>query len=415
MGSLRDLSLQPVEDYSSLYDASISGSMTPEQAVASAASLNNPFEAGAKSSIRGAIGGMKGLAAGVMDAYGADPTDMYAAAQHDAELAQALGPRVRSLRDINGLTDALAYGAGQVGTMAPFLAMGVGGGLAGRGINAVTRAGLAPEVAAHLGATGSFVPSMAGEQINQMHELAPEMSADERLARGLITGGAQAVAGAAIPGALLRGGAPAPFWQGLGKQVLAGGAGMAGMDVAGQANRMDYDPNYQFDPMQTGEAAVAGAVGMAPFAVPGAVAGRVGQSGVDVTGKARELLGRGTDAAADVGLEGLKATGRQALDGIKWAGEQAYAAAPEAVQRAFDYLGKGGEMTAEMAEAVKPYASALGEIGKSSLKAYYDGLKEAAGEAKDAYTAGANPLTGLGTRLYGETVKGMGDATRRST
>lgn len=410
MGSLRDLSLQPVEDYSSLYDASISGSMTPEQAVASAASLNNPFEAGAKSSIRGAIGGMKGLAAGVVDAYGSNPDDLYAAAQQDAELAAQLAPRVRSLRDIHGGEDALNWVAGAVGQAAPYLATGIGGGLAGRGINAVSRAGLSADAAAQLGATAAYMPSMAGDQITQMKQYAPDMPADERLLRGLGVGGLQAATEALVPTVMLRTpGMAQPFWKGLGTQVATEAGSEAASDVIGQAHRMDFQPGYEFDPMQTLDAAAAGAVGTAPYAVPGAVAGQMANSGISVTDKARGMLGGGVDAAGN-GLDGLKAAGRQALDGVQWAGQQVYEAAPEPLRKAFDYLGKGGQMTAEMAEAISPYASALGEIGKGSLAAYYDGLKEAAGEAKDAYTAGANPLTGLGTRLYGETVKGMGDA-----
>lgn len=372
--------------------------MTADEAAAQAAEFDNPFVAGGKSAIRSTLGGMKGLAAGVVDAYGGNPDDLYAAAQHDAELAQAIGPRVRSLRDINDVGDAAAYAMGQAGTMAPFLAVGGAGGLGGRMLNAGLRTGLNPAVASHLGATASFVPSMAGEQINQMHELAPDMPADERLARGLVTGGVQALAGAAIPGAMLRGGAPAPFWRGLGKQVLAGGAGMAGMDVAGQANRMDYDPNYEYDPMQTLESGVAGAIGMAPYAVPGAVAGRMHQSGVDVGGKARELLDRGGEGATELG-----SLGQQALDGAKWAGEQAYAAAPEQVRQVFDYLGKGGQMTKELADVLAPYASALGESGKGVLKDYYNGVKDAVTEAGDARAAGGS-ASGLGSRIYGETV-----------
>lgn len=411
MGSLRDLSLQPVEDYSSLRGASLASGMTPEQAAITAASVTDPFSAGAKSAIRGTLGGMKGLAAGVVDAYGGNPDDLYAAAQHDAELAQVIGPRVNRLRDIGSASDAAGWALGTVGQAAPFLAMGIGGGLAGRGINTATRAGLSADAAAQLGATAAYVPSMAGDQIMQVKQYAPDMPADERLLRGLGVGGLQAAAEALVPTVMLRTpGMAQPFWKGLGTQVATEAGSEAVSDLIGQAHRTNFQPGYEIDPMQTVEAAAAGAVGTAPFAVPGAVAGQMNRSGVDVAGKARELLGRGADAAADVGLEGLKATGRQALDGIKWAGEQAYAAAPEAVQRAFDYLGKGGEMTAEMAEAVKPYASALGEIGKSSLKAYYDGMKDALAEAKDAHTAGANPLTGLGTRMYGETVKGMGDA-----
>lgn len=350
MGSLRDLSLQPVEDYSSLRDASLAAGVTPEQSLAMSASVSTPFEAGAKSAIRGTLGGLKGLAAGVVDAYGGDPTDLYAAAQRDAELAQAIGPRVRSLRDINGASDAAAYALGQVGTMAPFLAVGGAGGVGGRLLNRGLGMGLAPETAAHLGATGAFVPSMAGEQINQMHTIAPDMPADERLARGLLTGGTQALAGAAIPAALLRGGAPAPFWKGLGKQVLAGGAGMAGFDVAGQANRMDYDPNYEYDPEQTLESAVAGGIGMAPYAVPGAIAGRMGQSGVDVAGAGKRLLGKAAEADVDPLMSGLKEAGGKVLDTAK----------------------------------------------------------DAVDSAKDA-VANAD-LSNLGTRLYGETVDKMGEA-----
>lgn len=343
MASLRDLSYAPPATGASLRDLTLQ-QLSADEAAAQAAQYSNPLAAGAKSAIRGTLGGMKGLAAGVVDAYGGNPDELYAAAHHDAELAQAIGPQVRSLRDINDAGDAAAYALGQVGTMAPFLAVGGAGGIGGRLLNRGLGAGLAPGTATHLGATASFVPSMAGEQINQMHELAPDMPADERLTRGLVTGGTQALAGAAIPASLLRGGAPAPFWRGLGKQVLAGGAGMAGMDVAGQANRMDYDPSYQYDPEQTVESAVAGAIGMAPYAVPGALAGRMGQSGVDVAGKARELLGRSDS---------------------------------------------------------EPLS--LGELGRQAL----DGVKGAVDSAKDAVSNA--DLSALGTKLYGETVKGMGD------
>ena len=366
--------------------------------------FDNPFVAGMKSAVRSSIGGLKGLAAGVVDAYGGNPDDLYAAAEADAAMAERLGPRARTLRDINGIADAASYTLGHMGSMVPFVATGGAGGWAGRGLNRALSAGLTPGAAAHAGAVGAFVPTMAGEQIHQMHQLAPDMPAGERLARGLGVGTAQAVAGA-VPGSLLaRTPGAQPFWKGLGSQVAAGGAGMAGMDVIGQMHRADYQPGYQFDPEQTLEATAAGAVGMLPMALPHAAVGQMGHSGVEVGRFAKDNAAAGFDASM-----------KQLKDGAKWVGEHAYAAMPDSLKKVVDYAAKGGELTKEMADALKPYAKVIGGEAKDILADYWGGLKETGADIKQGFDM-KTPMTPeeIATDVYANTVKVTGAATEAS-
>lgn len=381
MAGLRDASIYDAPATPSRFYDNVQVT-SPDQAAALSATMDDPFTAGVRSGLRGTIGGLKGLAAGIQDAYGADPADMYAAAEQDARTAALIGPKVRALRDIHGPGDALAYGMGQAGTMAPFLLAGGVGGMAGRGANAALRVGLADSTAAHLGATAAFVPSMAGEQIAQMHELAPDMPADERLMRGLTTGTAQALVGA-VPGSMLaRLPAARPFWRGLGTQVAAGGAGMAGMDVVGQLNRMDYDPSYHYDPSATLEAAAAGAVGTAPFAVPHALAGSGAKAGADLS----STLGAGARVV----------------------GSKAYEALPEHARVVVDAYAQGRAKLGEVREALAPYTDLLGGASRAIYDTAAEGAADtvgtvqgalAGGGVRDAVAAGATKLQEHGNNV----------------
>lgn len=253
---------------------------------------------GIQSAYGGAKAGLQGYGASIADALGAHQTaqEWYDYANANAHEAEVNGPRVRTLGQAETPEDYLDYTLGKVGEFAPYLVAGGGLGLAGRAAGAaaglrgaeLTRAG-------HLAGTAGFQPLMAGDQALAMHNdpAARSMSPAEILARSQPVGAAQAYIGAAVPSVMggqlvTRTAAPTigrTVGQALGNSV-AGGAGMAGMDVIGQAHRSAYDPNYHFDPSQTGEAFAGGVAGMLPIAgAHGAVTHGL-DKGVALPGKA---------------------------------------------------------------------------------------------------------------------------------
>mgnify|MGYP001769753689 CR=1 FL=1 len=223
MATLRELSLADPSvvapaPQTSLRNLSLAAGYTPRQAVEAGAEASDPLQRGAAGAIQGLFSGVKGLAAGIQEAYGYNPNDLYASARRDAELAALVGPKVSRLRDIQGPADAASWALGTIGSAVPYLGLGVAGGLAGRGLALGSKA--APELATHLGATAAYVPPLSGDQILQMKEFAPDMDPRERLARGLGVGTLQAAAEAAVPTVMLRTpGLAQPFWKGMGAQV----------------------------------------------------------------------------------------------------------------------------------------------------------------------------------------------------
>lgn len=372
MATLRDLSLidpsltQPAAP-GSLRQLSLAAGYTPEQAVAAGAAASDPIQQGAAGTIQNLFSGTKGLAAGLQEAFGGNPDDLYASARRDAALAAAVGPKVQRLRDIQNPADAAGWALGTVGAAAPYLGVGIGGGMAGRNLNAALGSRLGADAAAHLGATAAYVPSMAGDQILQMKEYAPDMDPRERLVRGIGVGGLQAATEAVAPMVMMRTPHMAqPFMTGMGQQMRAEAASEVASDIIGQGHRMNFQPGYQFDPMQTIEAGAAGAVGTAPFAAPGAAVGHLARLGDGLADKAQGA-GQAAQQAGQTFMDGAQQVGQVAMDGMSWAGEQAYAAMPEQVKQVADYIAAGGKATMDMVDALTPYGEVLSDRAIASL------------------------------------------------
>jgi len=376
MATLRDMSLldpaltQPVAP-GSLRQMSLAAGYTPEQAVAAGAAASDPFQQGAAGTIQNLFSGTKGLAAGIQEAFGGNPDDLYASARRDAALAAAVGPKVSRLRDVQGPADLGGWALGTVGSAAPYLGLGVGGGMAGRNINVGLGSKLGTDAAALLGATAAYAPSMAGDQILQMKEYAPEMDPLERLARGVGVGGVQALTESLVPVAMMR--TPRlglPFTKGMGHQVGTEAASEVLSDVIGQAHRVEFQPGYQYDPTQTMEAGISAAVGTAPFAVPGAAVGHVLHAGTGLADRAQDLGQTTLSDAQQAGqalAEGARQAGQLAMQGMEWAGEHAYAAMPEQAKQVADYIAAGGKATMDMIDALTPYGELLSDRAIASL------------------------------------------------
>ena len=255
---------------------------------------------GIRSAYGGAKAGLQGYGASIADVLGARDTaeDWYANAAANARQAELDGPRVSTLGQINNLGDVVDYGAGKFGEFLPYMALGGAAGLVGRGLGAVAGLrGAELARAGHLAGTAVFQPGMAGEQALAMHEdpAARVMSPEERLARSQLTGAAQAYVGAAVPnmmgGQLLTRGEAPTIGRTLGQAVgnsVAGGAGMAAMNVAGQLNKGSYDHGYDFNPGQVGEAFAGGVAGMLPVSGAHGVATHVLDRGVSLPTKVYE-------------------------------------------------------------------------------------------------------------------------------
>ena len=372
MATLRELSLADPSvvtpaPQASLRNLSLAAGYTPRQAVEAGAEASDPIQRGAAGAIQGMFSGVKGLAAGIQDAFGGNPDDLYASARRDAELAALVGPKVSRLRDIQGPADAAGWALGTVGSAVPYLGLGVAGGMAGRNANFALGSRLGTDTATHLGATAAYVPSMSGDQILQMKEFAPDMAPSERLARGLGVGTLQAAAEAVAPMVMMRApGLAQPFWKGMGQQVATEAGSEAASDIIGQAHRVNFQPGYRYDPMQTIEAGAAGAVGTAPFAAPGAAIGHLNYAGGDLVGRVKDLAPAAQDAGQSV-AEGARQAGQAVMDGMAWAGEHAYEAMPEQAKQVADYIAAGGKATADMIDALTPYGEVLSDRAIASL------------------------------------------------
>ena len=316
---------------------------------------------GLRSAFTGAKAGLQGFGASAADALGAHQTaeDWYANAEANQRLAEAQGPRVRTIRQItegnNPIGDTIDYAAGKVGEFGPYMALGAGAGMVARGAGAVAGLrGAALQRASHLGATASFQPVMAGSTALELRNdrAADGMGPGERFLRVNLVGTAEAAVGAAAPAAL--GG------RGIIQNTVAGGAGMAAMDVVGQAHKLQYDPEAQFNPEQTGEAFAGGLAGMAPVAAAHGAAARV----------------------MDAGVGGARATGDAAFTGIdqitqaaKALGGKAYDALPEEAQTALKVVAATGKMTSDAASALAPHVDNLGSAVADVVRGYYENTK----------------------------------------
>jgi hypothetical protein len=341
---------------------------------------------GIQAAYGGAKAGLQGYGASIADALGAQQLaqEWYANANANAQQAELDAPRVRTIGAIQNPNDVLDYGLGKVGEFAPYLVLGGGLGLLGRGVGAAAGLrGAELARAAHLTAAAGFQPLMAGEQALTLHgdPAAQGMSSQEVLARSQGIGAAQAYVGAAVPammgGQLLTRSAAPTIGRTAGRAVVnsvAGGAGMAGMDVIGQMHRANYDSDYQYNPVDTGEAFAGGVAGMLPIA--------------GVHGAITHGLDKGAGLPDKV-AEASKTEAQRLYDAAK---QKAYAAidvipdeVKDYVKRSADYVvQKDQDAGAYWDEHLAPEFEAAGTVGAAAKALFFSNVKATAQELNAA-------------------------------
>lgn len=272
---------------------------------------------------RGFASAAMGMGAGVQRFVGARD-----AALETSQEAGRWAPEIGTTDQVTDFGTGARYVAGKVGGGLAYIPLAMGGAAAGR--IGLSRA-LGPAAAEMTGATAVTHPIMAGQEMQRMDfdPATAGMTDSERLLRANAVGLGQSLMEAAVPAALTHRlatrAAAVPLRQMPGEVLKAGAMGAgeealtsAGSDVIGQAHRLQYDPKYQYDPNQTFEEAVGGAVGMAPISAGTSavsqgldqIAGKGGAlpAGADLAGramrasidKAAPAAGRAYDTAADL-------------------------------------------------------------------------------------------------------------------
>lgn len=378
---------------------------------------------GFRSALTGAKSAVQSYGGQLAELVGADQVAqaMNQSAIENAALAEQQAPRVRTVRQVmeggDYLNDGLDYAAGVIGQAVPYLALGVAGGALGRGAGMVSgmRAGMTGDAlaarAATAGTTGAaaaFHPVMAGDVAAQLRDdpAAAHMGVGERALRANAVGGMQAVANAIAPAHMVErsfvrapiasgamGAAQSAGRIGAGAVQTAGlsGLGEAAEDVIGQAHQMQYDPNYQFNPEQTGEAAAAGFVGAGPTSLGHA-------AGVEIL---------------DTANAGARQVGGAAFDGMdqitqaaKALGGKAYDALPEEAQTALKVVAATGKMTSDAAAALAPHVDNLGSAVADVVRGYYENTKaDIKGYREDADIGMTPSAEDIATDAYTNAVK----------
>ena len=282
-----------------------------------AARSATPFEGGFRSGVQNLVGGSKSAIALALEGLGADQfaNGVYDSAAGNYRDAQRYAPAVGRIEDIGSLDEFGQWALGAMGNMGVYAPLGITGALGGR---AMLGRKMGAEAAGLTGATATYAPSMVGEANTAMRNdpAAANMSLGERGLRSVLTGGAQAGANAFFPTGLTS--VPTQgFRKALLGHTLSAGGGEAVEDVIGQANKLSYDPNARFDPMQTVNAAAAGAVGGSPFSVGHAAMSGAGQHVEQGLQKGKELAGMIPGMDALVGAAQQVPTAKAAMDAIK--------------------------------------------------------------------------------------------------
>ena len=334
---------------------------------------------GIQAAYGGAKAGLQGYGASIADALGAQQLaqEWYANANANAQQAELDAPRVRTIGAIQNPNDALDYALGKVGEVAPYLIAGGGLGLLGRGVGAAAGLrGAQLARAGHLTAATGFQPVMAGDQALAMHNdpAAQGMSPLEILTRSQGVGAAQAYIDTAVPnmmvGQLLTRSAAPTIARTLGtvaRNSAASGLAEGAQDVIGQMHRGTYDPSYQYNPVDTGEAIAAGVVGTAPIAgVHGAITHGL-DKGAGLPDKVAEAskteAQRLYDAAIDVIPDEVK----------------------DYVKRSADYVvQKDQDAGAYWDEHLAPEFEAAGTVGAAAKALFFDNVKATAQELNAA-------------------------------
>lgn len=298
------------------------------------ASVSDPFTRGVGAGVRGSLSSAKNFVGAGLEAanFPNAAKSVYDSAAEDAAIAGIVQPPVNKLSHVRGLSDAVQYAAGQMGSFAPMLAIPAGAGAAGAlmKMSPAARFGLQ---------TAAFHPLMAGGAVERMraNPETAKLSPQERFAQANLIGGTEGAIMAApmmrltgrATGTLADAGRVTmnPIRSGA-AEVLGSSAAMgASSAAAGQAGRVhmrQFDPNYETgdDVGKMIEEGTAGAVGSLPFAVPSAVAGHLSDAAALGIDKTKELA-----AKAPATFDAAKEMFNQAT-AEKQQAEQAHATAP---------------------------------------------------------------------------------------
>lgn len=374
---------------------------------------------GFRSALTGAKSAVQSYGGQLAELVGADQAAqaMNQSAVENAALAEQQAPRVRTVRQVleggDYLNDGLDYASGVVGQAVPYLALGVAGGALGRGAGMVSgmRAGMKGEAlaaraatAGTAGAAASFHPVMAGDVAAQLRDdpAAAHMGVGERALRANAVGGMQAVANAIAPAHMVeRSFVRAPVTGGVAQSIgrigagatkTAGlsGLGEAAEDVIGQAHQMQYDPNYRFNPEQTGEAAAAGFIGAGPTSIGHA-------AGVEML----DTANAGAQRAGSAALGGAE----QIVQVARELGGKAYDSLPAQAQDALKAVAATGQMTADAAAALAPHVDNLGSAVADVVRNFYNDTKrDIDGYRADADIGMGPSVEDVATDLYANAV-----------
>lgn len=285
---------------------------------------------GVGSGLHGTLASIQGYGAALADSMGFTDfaNNQYQSALRRQQMAAAMAPTVQTTDQIHGFGDAANYAAGQIGTalggFAPAVAAGVVGGTPGLVASMVPMAGgdvaLRHRQAVEAGAPGAaetpawqtLGAATAHGVANAALGVSPLMSVVGKgpLARGMTQmtksmSPAEAFAARTAATAGLQGGQQ----------------GVQEATAQGTLNYLHGQPLDQLDPEAIKQATIAGAVGMAPFALGHGAAGGVHDAGGAAAalakagiGKGKELAGQAADSAP---AQGVVQAGRNAFDRAK--------------------------------------------------------------------------------------------------
>lgn len=306
------------------------------------------FTRGLRSGIQGSSSAIKSYVGGGVAALGGDPRSWEQAAHHDALLAQIAAPPVSQWKDVHGVGDALAYGAGKFGELLPALAPSmIPGGIA---------AGLRLSPAARLtAATAPMHPLMAGGVMERLNSdpVTAALPASEKFRVANAEGFGEALIFAA-PGHIMQGRAmglegvvkpvgPLRTLRNVAGETAAASVGMGAASVGvgelGRTVQRQYNPDYMAgqDADQRTEEFMGGVAGFAP------------------------LAGAHATMAHTIGA------GMKPASGAKWVGAKAYSVLNPAGKAAVDAAAATGSFTKEAYNAVKQHVDLLTGAAKDAF------------------------------------------------
>lgn len=289
----------------------------------------NPFQRGVRSGLSGALGSAQEFAGTGIDALGGSGQSFHDAAVQNAQEAATYAPKLDRWADVHDLGDTAEYTMGQFGKMLPL----VGPSMVGGGLASAARLGAGARMAAGM---APLHPVMAGGVVERLNAdpatagLSPQEKMRVANAEGLA-----AAALYAAPGHLMQGralglpGLPGYAAKGtlnplrtagnvVGETALqSAGMGAAGM-AAGQLGRTvqrSYNPAYQQgeDADLLKEEFAGGMAGMAPLALPHAVAAHTFGAAVKPTLDAAKKVPGATVDAATAGAAGARELFKDAM------------------------------------------------------------------------------------------------------